>query len=80
MTGGDCVCMCVCSVVQNWYAICSQLDFIHVCLTIDYIRYLRNNHIGYRDMWLVIIIIMAIFKCYFSGEHIALSFEKTTTV
>ena len=29
---------------------------------------------------LIILIIMVIFKCYFSGEHIALSIKKTTTV
>ena len=29
---------------------------------------------------IIIIIIMVIFKCFFSGEHIALSIRKTTTV
>ena len=29
---------------------------------------------------IIIIIIMVIFKFYFSGEHIALSYKKTTTM
>ena len=31
---------------------------------------------GVRWLFIIIIIIMVIFKCYFSGEHIALSINK----
>ena len=33
-------------------------------------------HVCCRRYWQIIIIIMVIFKCYFSGEHIALSIKK----
>ena len=36
-----------------------------------------NGHFGrHIDGLIIIIIIMVIFKCYFSGEHIALSIKK----
>ena len=42
----------------------------HVCVMCG------GNYPSGSKYYLIIIIIMVIFKCYFSGAHIALSFKK----
>ena len=57
----------------EWQICISGTDFQTIQRMLEY--HYTINSLRYE----LIIIIMVIFKCYFSGEHIALSIKKTTT-